>query len=346
MGKAIFNSDPQQSIKKKNKSSQKQTVPKKPTAKDEEKAKKEAAKKAKEAEKAEAEKRRNAEIAARIAQATKRISSQHKQKDVNHQPSSVEPLQEDNVHPLSVPAFRKQKTSVFNPASTSSQEQPVNRKQTTIQAPRSSSHRQRDEPHHHSIYTEIHDDVHPLSLPAFRKQSLSTADPASASSQERPVNYRRQKTPQPTTNSSQRQQNGPHWQSNHTEIQEGDNVHPPSLPAFRKQSLCNGDPTSTSSQKQAAKRKHKTPQGPKNKTRKSCTADSATVPDASSKQPARKQLVTTHVVSDDDGNSDETLITTSCDNLDCKALLLENKSLKDKIRKLQNRLEIAGKGRV
>lgn len=129
------------------------------------------------------------------------------------------------------------------------------------------------------------------------------------------------------------------------EIQ-GDNVHPPSLPAFRKQSLCNGDPTSTSSQKQAAKRKHKTPQGPKNKTRKSCTADSATVPDASSKQPARKQLVTTHVVSDDDGNSDEAVITSSCDNLDCKALLLENKSLKDKIRKLQNRLEIAGKGRV
>lgn len=114
MGKAIFNSDPQQSIKKKNKSSQKQPVPKKPTVKDEETAKKEAAKKAKEAEKAEAEKRRNAEIAARIAQATKRISSQHKQKDVNHQPSSVEPLQEDNVHPLSVPAFRKQKTSVVN----------------------------------------------------------------------------------------------------------------------------------------------------------------------------------------------------------------------------------------
>ena len=92
-----------------------------------------------------------------------------------------------------MPAFRKQKTSVLNPASTSSQEQPVNRKQTTIQAPRSSSHRQQDEPHHHSIYTEIHDDVHPLSLPAFRKQSLSTADPASTSSQERPVNYRRQK---------------------------------------------------------------------------------------------------------------------------------------------------------
>ena len=229
-----------------------------------------------------------------------------------------------------MPAFRKQKTSVLNPASTSSQEQPVNGKQTTIQAPRISSHRQQDEPHHHSIYTEIHDYVHPLSLPAFRKQSLSTADPASTSSQERPVNYRRQKTPQATTNSSQRQQNGPHWQSNHTEIQ-GDNVHPPSLPAFRKQSLCNGDPTSTSSQKQAAKRKHKTPQGPKNKTRKSCTADSATVPDASSKQPARKQLVTTHVVSDDDGDSDEALITTSCDNLDCKALLLENKSLKDKI---------------
>ncbi|CAH3164695.1 unnamed protein product, partial [Porites evermanni] len=185
VGKAIFNSDPQQSIKNKNKSSQKQAVPKKPTAKDEEKAKKEAAKKAKEAEKAEAEKRRNAEIAARIAQATKRISSQHKKI-------------------------------------------------------------QQDEPHHHSLYTEIHDDVHPLSLPAFRKQSLSTAHPASTSSQERSVNYKRQKTPQETTR-----------QSYHTEIQEGDNVHPLSLPAFRKQSLCNGDPTSTSSQKQAAKRKHK-----------------------------------------------------------------------------------------
>lgn len=47
MGKAIFDSDPQQSIEKKNKSSQKQPIPKKPTAKDEEKAKKEAAKKAK-----------------------------------------------------------------------------------------------------------------------------------------------------------------------------------------------------------------------------------------------------------------------------------------------------------
>lgn len=226
-------------------------------------------------------------------------------------------------------------SSVVNPASTSSQEQPVNRKQTTIQAPRSYSHSQQDEPHHHSLYTEIHDDVHPLSLPAFRKQSLSTAHPASTSSQERSVNYRRQKTPQATTR-----------QSYHTEIQEGDNVHPLSLPAFRKQSLCNGDPTSTSSQKQAAKRKHKTPQGPKNKTRKSCTADSPTVPDASSKQPARKQLVTTHVVSDDDGDSYKALITTSCDNLDCKALLLENKSLRNKIRKLQNRLDIAGKGRV
>lgn len=56
MGKAIFNSDPQQSIKKKNKSSQKQQVPKKPTAKDKEKAKKERIKKVREAEKAEVEK--------------------------------------------------------------------------------------------------------------------------------------------------------------------------------------------------------------------------------------------------------------------------------------------------
>ena len=177
MGKAIFDSNLHQSIKKK-KLSQREPVPNKPTATDEEKGKKKATKKGKEAEKAEAEKRKNAEIAARIAQATKRISSQHKQKDYNHQPPSVELLQEDNFHPLSLPALRKQKTSTDDPPSTSSQEQPVNRKHTTFQASKSSSHRQQNEPHHHRVYNEINGDVHPLSLQALRKQSLSTADPA------------------------------------------------------------------------------------------------------------------------------------------------------------------------
>ena len=111
MGKAIFDINLQQSIKKK-KSSQREPVPNKSTATHEEKGKKEATKKA------EAEKRRNAEIAAKISQATKRISSQHKQKDYNRQPVAVELLQEDNVHPVSLPAFRKQKRSTDDPAST------------------------------------------------------------------------------------------------------------------------------------------------------------------------------------------------------------------------------------
>lgn len=55
--------------------------------------------------------------------------------------------------------------------------------------------------------------------------------------------------------SSQHQENTPHPQSDDTEIHEGDNVCSLSLPAFRKQSLCNGHPTSTSRQKQAAKKK-------------------------------------------------------------------------------------------
>lgn len=54
-------------------------------------------------------------------------------------------------------------------------------------------------------------------------------------------------------------------------------------------------------------------------------------------QQENSWLPLTHVESDDDSDSDEAVITTSCDNLDCKALLLENKSLKDK---LQNRLDI------
>ena len=95
------------------------------------------------------------------------------------------------------------------------------------------------------------------------------------------------------------------------------------------------------------KKKNKTMQGPKNKTRKTCTADSPTVANPSRKLPAREQPVTTtHVVSDDERDSNKAVIMASCDNLDCKALLLENKSLKDKIKKLQNRLDIAGKGQV
>ena len=87
--------------------------------------------------------------------------------------------------------------------------------------------------------------------------------------------------------------------------QEGSNSHPLTLPAFRKQfSPSTGDPASTSKKK--------------------------------------KQI--THVLSDDKDDYDEyALITTSCNNMDCKALLLENKTLKETVKKLQRRLDIAGK---
>ena len=58
---------------------------------------------------------------------------------------------------------------------------------------------------------------------------------------------------------------------------------------------------------------------------------------------ARKQIISTHVESDDEVDGGETVVTISCDNEDCKALLLENKSLRDKLKKLQRRLDIAGK---
>ena len=60
------------------------------------------------------------------------------------------------------------------------------------------------------------------------------------------------------------------------------------------------------------------------------------------REKKKKQI--THVLSDDEDDYDEyALITTSCNNMDCKALLLENKTLKETVKKLQRRLDIAGK---
>lgn len=59
--------------------------------------------------------------------------------------------------------------------------------------------------------------------------------------------------------------------------------------------------------------------------------------------PARKQIIPTLVESDDKIDGGEMVVTITCDNEDCKALLLENKSLKDKLKKLHRRLDIAGK---
>ena len=67
------------------------------------------AKKAKEADKLNAEKKRKAELAAKLAQATKRISSQKQQSSgsLTH-PSTEIHLEGNNIHTLSLPAFREQ----------------------------------------------------------------------------------------------------------------------------------------------------------------------------------------------------------------------------------------------
>lgn len=106
VGKALASDD--QSAKKRFKRAQKQpSVSKKVKVTEEEKAKQEA-KKAKEAEKLKAEKKRNAEITAKIAQATKRISSQNQQSSGNPPQSTENDQEGDNIHTLSFPAFRVQ----------------------------------------------------------------------------------------------------------------------------------------------------------------------------------------------------------------------------------------------
>lgn len=149
---------------------------------DEEKAKKEEAKEAREAEKVEAEKRRDAGIAARIAQAAKRISSSNQQNDAPN--LCAEPHQEGNngIHPLSLPAFRSQSPSTADPSS--------KKQNVTPQAPkRISQHQQNVNPQ------PCHENIHPLSLPAFRQSPSTSTDPSrSSASKNQPVN-RTPKTP-------------------------------------------------------------------------------------------------------------------------------------------------------
>ena len=105
---------------------------------DEEKAKKELAKKAKEAEKVEAEKKRKAEIAAKMAQATKRILQNQQPNNSLRQPADQPHQEQDDVRTLSLPAFRtalsagaaEQKQSKKQPKQT------VKKKQKTQDKPR------------------------------------------------------------------------------------------------------------------------------------------------------------------------------------------------------------------
>ena len=251
------------------------------------------AKKAKEADKLNAEKKRKAELAAKLAQATKRISSQKQQSSgsLTHLPTEIH-LEGNNIHTLSLPAFREQQ----NPLS-------------QIQAHQLAS----------GLHNQENNNSHPLTLPAFRRQlSPSTVDPASTSNKKQPVN-RKQLQPQANSSYSDHQHSDHELISDH---QGDDNIDiPPPTPA--------ADPV-TSRKKQNGKRKKKTAQQP-------TIATSLSTPSTCSDK-------STHVLSDDEDDGDEnTVITTTCDNMDCKALLLENKTLKDKAKKLQRRLDTAGK---
>ena len=297
-----------QSAKKRLKKAQKQpSVSKKVKVTEDEKAKQEA-KKAKEPEKLKAEKKRNAEIAAKIAQATKRISSQNQQSSGNpRQPTEIN-LEGDNIHTLSLPAFREQQNPTISDARvTSSRKQAaVKRKQTKPKTPKSPG-----------LHHQEGINSHPLALPAFRKQpSLSTSDPASNKKQ--PANRKQH----PQENSSSCHQPSDHELSDH---QEDDNFDLPTPTTA-------ADPV-TSRKKQNKKSKNKTAQR---------QTTSLSTPTSCSEISTKKQ--TTHVLSDDEDDSDENaVITTSCDNMDCKALLLEIRALKDKVKKLQRRLDTAGK---
>ncbi len=340
------------STNKRSKTSQQQPSTKAAVT-DEEKAKKEAIKKAKELEKVEAEKKRNAEIAARIAQANTRISSQilqiqcddaHQSKqqtppqatknsthqlqqnDSIHQPTELEHQKDNSIHPLSLPAFRKQSLSTAEKSSTSNKKQPANRKQKTPLAAKSSTRPsqlpQNASPACQSELDHQEDTIHPLSLPAFRKQSPSTAEKSSTSNKKQPAN-RKQKNPlaaKSSTHPSQLPQNASPACQSELDHQE-DTIHPLSLPAFRNQTLSKPLPST------ASKTARRAPHRQKDDAKKTCIGDSS---------------ITSLVVSDDD-EIDEGVITISCDNEDCKALLLENKSLRDKLKKLQRRLDIAGK---
>ncbi|KAJ7373398.1 hypothetical protein OS493_012991 [Desmophyllum pertusum] len=280
VGKALLASDnnTRPKVSKKQSSVSKKTKKAKLTTEltDEEKAKKEETKKAKEAEKVEAEKKRNAGIAARIAQATKRISSQQQQNDNPHQSNEIQ--EGDNIHPLSLPAFRTQLSPRTDLPSTLSSKQPG---------------QQNDNPHQSNEIQEG-DNIHPLSLPAFRTQLSPRTDLPSTLSSKQPG----------------QQNDNPH-QSN--ELQEGDNIHPLSLPAFRTQSPGTVLP-STSNNKQPVN-KQKTPHRPKDKTKKTRTAmpDASPRQPPASNKPAsgRKQITNKHpvnVASDDEVDSEEAVI--------------------------------------
>ena len=143
---------------------------------------------------------------------------------------------------------------------------------------------------------------HPLSMPAFRKQlSPSTPDPASTSNKKEAVNRKQQ----PQADHSSSHQPSDHELSDH---QENDNTDlPPSDSVLSRK-------------KQKGKIKNKTAQQPTT---------------FCSNKSTKKQI--THVLSDNEDDSDDNAVI-----MDCKALLLENKTLKNKVKKLQKRLDTAG----
>ncbi|XP_068735604.1 uncharacterized G-patch domain protein DDB_G0278987-like [Montipora capricornis] len=127
---------------------------------------------------------------------------------------------------------------------------------------------------------------HLLSLPAFRKQlSPSTADPASTSNKKEPVNRKQQ----PQADHSSSHQPSDHELSDH---QENDNTDVPPPPTAAD--------SVTSRKKQKGKIKNKTAEQ---------TTTSLSTPSTCSDKSTKKQI--THVLSDDDDDSDKNAVITT-----------------------------------
>ena len=278
------------SAKKRFKKAQKQpSVSKKVKLTDEEKAKQEA-KKAKEAEKLKAEKKRNAEIAAKLAQATKRIFAQnHEQSSPNpHQSTEIHlDLECNNIHTLSLPAFREQQSSTTSEtAMTPSKKQvAAKRKQKNPQTHKSPPSQIQLHQGSGRHYYEGNSS-HPLSMPAFKKQlSPSTPDPAPTPNKKEAVNREQQ----PQADHSSSHQPSDHELSDH---QENDNTDLPPSPTAAD--------SVTSRKKEKGKIKNKTAQQP---------TTSLSTPTTCSNKSTKKQI--THVLSDDEDDCDENAVITT-----------------------------------
>ena len=131
------------------------------------------------------------QIAAKLAQATKRIFAQNQQSSRNPHQSTEIHLEGNNIHTLSLPAFREQQSSTKSETAkqkTSNCEKKAKKFLKHTSPPSQILLHQGSGRHYYEGNSS-----HPLSLPAFRKQlSPSTPDPASTSNKKEPVNRKQQ----------------------------------------------------------------------------------------------------------------------------------------------------------